>query len=90
MNRRNFLAPTGLDDPYQKQFEISLAQIEKDETNGWEPIVLARKIVKIVGCKNPHQRYIIATYEQKLAVALKYILPGKWFRMMLEDHYKIR
>jgi NAD(P)-dependent dehydrogenase (short-subunit alcohol dehydrogenase family) len=89
-NRRNFLAPTGVDDPYQKQFEKTLAAIEKDEGNGWEPVVLARKIVKIVECKNPHQRYIIASFEQKLAVGLKYILPGKLFRKILEDHYKLK
>jgi NAD(P)-dependent dehydrogenase (short-subunit alcohol dehydrogenase family) len=88
-NRRNFLAPTGPDDPYKIQYEKTLAVIEKDESNGWEPVVLARKLVKIVECKNPGQRYIIASFEQKLAVLLKYILPGKLFRKILQDHYKI-
>ena len=89
-NRRNFLAPTDINDPYNEQFEKTLSIIEKDESNGWEPVVLARKIVQIVECKNPHQRYIIASFEQKLAVVLKHILPGKLFRMILEDHYKIK
>jgi NAD(P)-dependent dehydrogenase (short-subunit alcohol dehydrogenase family) len=89
-NRRNFLAPTDINDPYNEQFTRTLAVIEKDESNGWEPVVLARKIVKIVDCKNPRQRYIIASFEQKLAVVLNYILPGKLFRMILQDHYKIR
>jgi NAD(P)-dependent dehydrogenase (short-subunit alcohol dehydrogenase family) len=88
-NRRNYLAPTDINEPYHEQFTRTLAVIEKDESNGWEPVVLARKIVKIVDCKNPRQRYIIASFEQKLAVVLKYILPGKWFRKILEDHYKI-
>lgn len=88
-NRRNFLAPTDINDPYHVQYEKTMAIIEKDEANGWEPVVLARKIVKIAESKNPAQRYIIASFEQKLAVALKYILPGKLFRMILEDHYKI-
>lgn len=88
-NRRNFLAPSNINDPYYEQFEKTLAIIEKDESNGWEPVILARKIVKIVESKNPHQRYIIASFEQKLAVVLKYILPGKIFRKILEDHYKI-
>ena len=88
-NRRNFLAPTGINDPYHEQFEKTLALIEKDEANGWAPEVLAKKIVKIVYCKKPRHRYIISSFEQKLAVVLKYILPGKWFRMILEDHYKI-
>jgi short-subunit dehydrogenase len=88
-NRRNFLAPTGQNDPYSNQYSKTLAIIEKDEANGWEPVVLARKLVKIVGCKNPRQRYIIASFEQKLAVVLKYILPGKLFTWILADHYKI-
>jgi short-subunit dehydrogenase len=88
-NRRNFLAPTGANDPYNAQYEKTMAVIEKDESNGWEPVVLAKKIVKIVETKNPRQRYIIASFEQKLAVMLKYVLPSKLFRMILEDHYKI-
>jgi NAD(P)-dependent dehydrogenase (short-subunit alcohol dehydrogenase family) len=88
-NRRNFLAPTGPDDPYNEQFEKTLAVVEKDEKNGWEPQVLARKLVRIVESKNPCQRYIIASFEQKTAVFLKYILPGRLFRLILEDHYKI-
>ncbi len=88
-NRRNYLAPMSSEDAYNKQFETSLAQIEKDEASGWQPAVLAKKLVKIVDCKNPRQRYIIASFEQKLAVVLKYVLPGKLFRMILADHYKI-
>jgi short-subunit dehydrogenase len=89
-NRRNFLAPTGINDPYHEQFEKTLAIIEKNEANSREPVVLARKIVKIVDCKNPRQRYIIASFVEKLSVVLKYILPGKWFMMILEDYYKIQ
>jgi Short-chain dehydrogenases of various substrate specificities len=88
-NRRNFLAPTGQDDPYSDQYSKTLAIIEKDEANGWQPVVLAMKLVKIVECRNPRQRYIIASFEQKLAVVLKYILPGKLFTWILADHYKI-
>jgi NAD(P)-dependent dehydrogenase (short-subunit alcohol dehydrogenase family) len=89
-NRRNFLAPTDAGDPYNQQYLKTMAIIEKDEAGGWEPVVLAKKLVKIVDCKNPHQKYIIASFEQKLAVALKYILPGKLFAMILEDHYKVK
>ena len=89
-NRRNFLAPSDINDPYHDQFIKTLAVIEKDEANGWEPRVLANKLVRIVGLKNPRRRYIIASFEQKLAVVLKYILPGKIIRMILEDHYKIK
>jgi NAD(P)-dependent dehydrogenase (short-subunit alcohol dehydrogenase family) len=89
-NRRNFLAPTDINDAYHEQYKKTMAIIEKDEAGGWEPVVLARKLVKIVECKNPSNRYIIASFEQKLAVMLKHILPGKLFAMILEDHYKIK
>jgi NADP-dependent 3-hydroxy acid dehydrogenase YdfG len=88
-NRRNFLAPTGPVDPYQIQFEKTLSVIENDEANGWDPVILARKLAKIVECKNPSQRYIIASFEQKFAVFLKHILPGKLFMKILGSHYKI-
>jgi NAD(P)-dependent dehydrogenase (short-subunit alcohol dehydrogenase family) len=88
-NRRNYLAPTGSDDPYNGQFPRTLEVIEKDENGGWKPEVLAGKMLRIVESKNPRHRYIIASSEQKLAVALKYILPGKLFSSILESHYKI-
>jgi NAD(P)-dependent dehydrogenase (short-subunit alcohol dehydrogenase family) len=88
-NRRFFLAPTGNDDPYQTQYEKTLALIEKDETNGLEPVVLARKLVKIVECKNPGHRYVIATFLPKLAVALKHIVPGKLYARLLGIFYGI-
>lgn len=90
LNRRGFLAPTGEDDPYYLQFEKTLSIIEKDEFNGWNPARLAKKIVQIVENPNPKQRYIIASTEQKLAVLIKKLLPGKLFRKILQDHYGIK
>jgi short-subunit dehydrogenase len=88
-NRRNFLSPEKPGDDWYEQFEKTLAIIEKDESNGWNPEVLAKKICKIVEKKNPAHRYIIASFEQKLAVVLKYVLPSKLFMWILADHYKV-
>jgi short-subunit dehydrogenase len=89
-NRRGFLVNTGDNSDYNVQFEKTLSVIEKDENNGWNPEILARKMVKMVNCKNPRQRYIIASFEQKLAVFIKKILPGKLFSKILADHYGIK
>jgi len=89
-NRRQFLADISKADPYHTQFEKSLQIIENDEAKGWSPEILAKKMVKIVECKNPKQRYIIASVEQKLAVVLKVILPGKIFQNILQAHYGIK
>lgn len=88
-NRKNYLVPDSENSVYKNQFEKTLSVIENDENNGWNPEILAREMVKIVNCKNPQQRYVIASFEQKLAVFVKKILPGKLFRKILEDHYKI-
>ena len=86
LNRRNYLT-TAEKDPYDEQFKKSLEIIEKDEMGGWPPEKLARKLVLIVESKNPCDRYIIASFEQKLAVWLHKILPGKWFSRILASHY---
>jgi len=90
VNRRNFLTSFTEEDPYKDQFEKTLSVIEKDERNGWDPVILAKKLSKIVNQNNPRQSYIIASFEQKLAVLLKYLLPGKLFTWILRDHYKIK
>lgn len=90
VNRKDFLAPSGEGDPYHTQFARTLAVIENDENKGWPPEVLARKLGRIITCKKPRQNYIIASFEQKLAVVIKYILPGKLFSKILRDHYRIK
>ncbi|MGB8491460.1 MAG: hypothetical protein WCE64_10410, partial [Bacteroidales bacterium] len=85
-NRRKFLTPTGPGDPYN--FEDSLAVIEKDETGGRDPVILGRKIAGIVEEKNPARHYVVASFEQKLAVLLKRLLPGRLFIKILAGHYK--
>jgi NAD(P)-dependent dehydrogenase (short-subunit alcohol dehydrogenase family) len=89
-NRRNFLATTGPDDPYNKQFMSALKVMEEDELKGGKPVFLAKRIVKIVDCKNPKQRYIIGAFYEKAAARLKYFLPGKFFRWILEKTYNLR
>lgn len=90
INRKAYLAPTGEGDPYRTQFAKTLSIIENDESKGWDPKILAKKMAKIVACNNPCHNYIIASLEQKLAVYLKYILPGKIFSKILRGHYGIK
>jgi short-subunit dehydrogenase len=90
MVRRNFLAPTGPEDPYNKQFISALSVMEKNELAGNKPAYLAAKIVKIVNSNNPKQRYIIGAFHERLAARLKYLLPGKFFRWILEKNFKLK
>lgn len=88
-NRRKYLAPSTEGDPYDRQFRNSLSIIEKDEAGGRNPALLARKLAKIVDCRNPGMRYIVASPDQKLAVVLKRLLPARLFEWILSSHYGI-
>ncbi len=88
--RRNYLAPTSPEDPYNKHFMAALAIMEKNELNGKKPELLAREIVRIVDCRNPRQRYITGAIHEKAAARLKYFLPGKFFRWILEKNYSLK
>ncbi len=85
-NRKNIL----LDGPYLGQYQKTLSIIESDEIGGWPPEILAHKICKIIECRNPKQRYIIGSLEQKMAVWIKRLLPGPMFRKMLAAHYGMK
>lgn len=88
-NRKNVYSVPGIAD-YEEQFRKSLAIIEKDENNGWDPSRLAKRIYEILQKKNPAYRYVVASFEQKLAVWLKRILPEKLFDAILRGHYGIK
>ena len=75
---------------YKDQFSKTLSIIEKDEKGGLPPEFLANKVLKIIEKSNPCHRYIIATFEQKLAVFLKTILPDSLFFKILGSHYGIK
>jgi len=86
-NRINIAATSG---PYVTQFRKSQAQFEKDEINGWDPEIMARKLLKVVESNHPCNRYIVASFEQKLAIMLKRILPISIFSSILGSHYAIK
>jgi NAD(P)-dependent dehydrogenase (short-subunit alcohol dehydrogenase family) len=86
-NRINITVPGG---PYEEQFKKSIAIIGKDETGGWDPEIMARKISSIVDKKNPRNRYIVASFEQKLACMLQKVLPSKLFFSIIGSHYGIK
>jgi NAD(P)-dependent dehydrogenase (short-subunit alcohol dehydrogenase family) len=88
-NRKNVYSAPGITE-YEEQFRKTIDIISKDENGGWKPEVMARKIYKILEKKRPSNRYIIGSFEQKLAVFLKRILPESVIAAILRGHYGIR
>jgi NAD(P)-dependent dehydrogenase (short-subunit alcohol dehydrogenase family) len=67
----------------------SMAKVEHDETGGLKPQVLAHKISRIIRKKNPRYGYVVASFEQRLSVFLKRVLPARWFASILGGYYKL-
>ena len=70
-------------------YKAAIKKVEHDENGGLKPIVLARTINQIIQKKNPCNGYVVASFEQKLSVLLKRILPAKWFAKILGSYYNI-
>ncbi len=72
-----------------KSYARSMESIEHDESTGLKPEYLAKRISKIIKKKNPRYNYIISTFEQRLSVFLKAILPAPLFAAILSSYYKL-
>ncbi len=88
--KRIIIKKSNEESAYQPQFLKTLSVIEKDEGSGLNPEILARKLLRIIEKKNPCMRYVVASFEQKLAVALMHILPAKWFFKIISSHYGVK
>lgn len=70
-------------------YKTAIEKVEHDENGGLKPVVLAQKISQIIKKNNPRNGYVVASFEQKLSVLLKRILPAKWFGRILGSYYKL-
>ena len=64
-----------------------MQKIEHDELGGLKPVVVARTIEKILRKRRPAYHYVVATFEQRLSVLLKRILPARLFSRILGAYY---
>lgn len=67
----------------------SVASFENDERTGMKPEHLADRLSHIVTCSHPRYSYVISTFEQKLSIFLKAILPKPLFASILKSYYKL-
>jgi NAD(P)-dependent dehydrogenase (short-subunit alcohol dehydrogenase family) len=76
--------------PYEKQFLKTLSIIEKDETGGLNPKIMAGKICRVVDCKNPRRRYVVASFKQKMSVVMLRLFPEWLLYRLLGWYYGIK
>ena len=80
-------AEMGADSPYASAYERTTAKIHHDETNGSDPDVLGRKVVRMLEKKRMPFRKRIASPDQHLAVLLHKLLPARLNEEILRAYY---
>ena len=74
----------------EAEYNTAVASMEKDESIGANPDVIAKKLIQIVASSSPSHRYLIGAFGQTIAVTLKKVLPGGLFEKLMNDHYGIK
>lgn len=83
------IAGNALTGDYADRFKKTLDTIESDESKGSDPIVIAKKIAKIISKKSPQMHYLVGRMDQVLFAKAKGFLPSKLFLGILGSHYKV-
>lgn len=84
-NRRYAKATEG-DEVYAERFKRSVARMEKDEQNGYDPIMAARFIAKQLKKRNPPPVACCGAFP-KTVYALRKILPLRWANAVIGKLY---
>lgn len=74
----------------EADYNTVMAKIEKDEGAGSDPLMVGKKICKIVASSSPSHRYLIGKLGQLISVPLKRVLPGGLFEKSINDYYNIK
>lgn len=80
-----------VDPVYQKKFDQLLKMYEHDENNGAQPIMIARKVEKLLRKNGSYNmRYVIGKFDQVIGVPLKRILGDTLFEKLMMVFWKIK
>lgn len=85
-----FHAPLKEDSPYYSTYQNQLKQMNDHVAEGSDPMLLAKKVEKIIRNNQPKVHYPIGAFLQKFSIFLKKILPDTWYEKMLKNHYQLK
>ncbi len=74
------------DSIYGLRIKNSVAQMEKDEENGMEPILISKTILKVLNCKNPKPIKVVG-FKYKVFYILNKLLPQRFVSFVLGKMY---
>jgi NAD(P)-dependent dehydrogenase (short-subunit alcohol dehydrogenase family) len=85
---RRMTADSAAGSAYRAKFEASLAVMEKDETGGADPVLVARTVKRIIETERPALRHAVGALAQTAVARAKPFLPAAAFEALIADHYK--
>lgn len=74
---------------YYKAYTNTLNLMNDHVDHGRKPSEVAEKIYKIISYSAPKPHFLVGSQLQKFSIAIKKILPQKWFEQLLLKHYKL-
>lgn len=74
---------------YAEWYERTIEIVEADELGGAAPGEVARLLERIINHPSPRPRYKVGPAVQKMAAALKGVLPGRLFEWLFMKYYKL-
>jgi NAD(P)-dependent dehydrogenase (short-subunit alcohol dehydrogenase family) len=86
---RIFSAEAGEGSAYHERCRRAVAVMEHDEQNGADPRQLAELLAKIIDNPSPHNRYPVGALGQRLAVAMRRVVPSALLDKALRAIYKV-
>ena len=76
--------------PYQQTQQTVEAVVEYDEQHGSDPLIIARRIEKIISSSHPRLRYRLGSFSQRFAAMLKGVISDRVVQWLLMKYYKVR
>lgn len=70
---------------YQKNLELMNAHVDR----GGDPILIAKKIHKVINKKNPKIHYKVGSFIEELSIVLKQVLPNKIYEYLIMKYYQM-
>jgi NAD(P)-dependent dehydrogenase (short-subunit alcohol dehydrogenase family) len=74
---------------YAAAFERAMVVIEEDELTGSDPAMVARLLERVIQTDRPRLRYTVGAFDERLAVWLKRVVPGKAIEPIVRRHYRV-
>jgi NAD(P)-dependent dehydrogenase (short-subunit alcohol dehydrogenase family) len=75
---------------YGERYTRAVSVMEADEMAGPPPTIVAHLLERIIASPSPRLRYPVGPVTEKLAIALKRVVPYRLFEWLLLKYYRLR